>query len=63
MRRSPIGVPPEAHARANTELLPTPFTMVADGSPQLIIDEQPLADIERLWTAREPSGTRVVLVP
>ena len=56
-------VPPQAHARASTELLPTLFAMVADGSLQLTADVHPLADVERLWTAKEPSGTRVVLVP
>ncbi len=56
-------VPPEAHARANTELLPTLFDMVAGGNLHITTDTQPLAAVEQLWTAAEPSGTRVVLVP
>jgi hypothetical protein len=27
------------------------------------VQAKPLADVERAWTAAEPSGTRVVLTP
>jgi hypothetical protein len=46
-----------------TELLPTLFAMAADGNLALTTDVRPLRDVEEAWTAGEPSGTRVVLVP
>lgn len=56
-------VPPQAHARAGTELLPRLFGMVGDGTLRIDVQPQPLSEVEGLWTAAEPSGTRVVLVP
>jgi NADPH:quinone reductase-like Zn-dependent oxidoreductase len=54
-------VPPEVLARVRTEALPRLFDMVAAGDLRLRTQARPLADVERLWTAAEPSGTRVVL--
>ncbi|MET4429085.1 zinc-binding alcohol dehydrogenase family protein [Mycolicibacterium sp. 624] len=56
-------VPPDDMARARTEALPRLFDMVADGRLHLRTQARPLADVERVWTTVEPSGTRVVLVP
>lgn len=56
-------VPPDVLARARNEALPTMFEMVADGRLELDTLARPLADIESVWTAKEPSGTRVVLTP
>ncbi|MEU0494901.1 zinc-binding alcohol dehydrogenase family protein [Mycobacterium sp. NPDC006124] len=55
--------PPEVLAHIRSEALPRLFAMVADGELHLEVDAKPLADVERLWTAKEPSGTRVVLTP
>jgi hypothetical protein len=49
--------------RIRTEALPKLFTMVADGRLHLRVQAKPLADVEQVWTAAQPSGTRVVLVP
>jgi NADPH:quinone reductase-like Zn-dependent oxidoreductase len=54
-------VPPEVLARVRTEALPRLFDMVAAGDLHLRTQARPLADVERVWTAAEPSGTRVVL--
>jgi hypothetical protein len=59
----PGSVPPEVMGRIRTESLPKLFTMVADGRLHLRVQAKPLADVEQVWTAAEPSGTRVVLVP
>ncbi|MGH7291408.1 MAG: quinone oxidoreductase family protein [Myxococcota bacterium] len=56
-------VPPEVLGRARIEALPKLFTMVAGGQLQLRVQTRRLADVEQAWTAAEPSGTRVVLVP
>jgi NADPH:quinone reductase-like Zn-dependent oxidoreductase len=56
-------VPPEVMAKARTEALPRLFAMVATGDLQLRTQARPLADVEQVWTAAEPSGTRVVLTP
>jgi len=56
-------VPPDVLARIRTEALPRLFAMVASGDLQLRTQARPLADVERVWTAAEPSGTRVVLTP
>jgi hypothetical protein len=39
------------------------FAMVAAGELQLSVEARSLADVERAWTAKEPSGTRIVLTP
>ena len=56
-------VPPEVLARARTEALPELFDMVATGRLSLTVQSRPLADVEQVWAAAEPSGTRVVLTP
>ena len=56
-------VPPEALQRARTEGLPRMFAMVDAGELQLTTVARPLADIENVWAAKEPSGTRVVITP
>lgn len=56
-------VPPEVLGRIRVESLPKMFAMVAAGELQLRVQATPLADVERAWTAKEPSGTRVVLTP
>lgn len=56
-------VPAEAQARVSTELLPALFAMVADGTLTVNTATVSLRDVEQLWTAAEPSGTRTVLVP
>jgi hypothetical protein len=56
-------VPPDVLGWVRTEALPRLFAMVGAGELQLRILPQPLADVERAWTATEPSGTRVVLTP
>jgi hypothetical protein len=58
-----FSVPPEVLARTRTEALPRLFAMVAAGEMQLLTQVRPLADVEQVWTATEPSGTRVVLTP
>jgi NADPH:quinone reductase-like Zn-dependent oxidoreductase len=59
----PSSLPPEVHSRIGTELLPALFAMANDGI--LAVEPRPhsLSEVEALWTATEPSGTRVVLVP
>ncbi|MDA2894816.1 zinc-binding alcohol dehydrogenase family protein [Mycolicibacterium sp. BiH015] len=56
-------VPAEAHARANSEILPTLFAMGADGTLTIDVTARPLAEVETAWDDPEPAGTRVVLVP
>lgn len=56
-------VPMEVLRQANQEFLPRLFAMLTDGRVQLATDRQPLADVERVWRQREPSGTRVVFTP
>jgi NADPH:quinone reductase-like Zn-dependent oxidoreductase len=56
-------VPPEVLARVRTEALPRLFDMVATGTLELRTATRPLAEVAQAWTAAEPSGTRVVLVP
>lgn len=56
-------VPPEVLTTARAEALPVLFTMVAAGDLALRTQARPLADVADVWTAREPSGTRVVLTP
>ncbi|WP_273735184.1 quinone oxidoreductase family protein [Mycolicibacterium septicum] len=59
----PSSIPAESLATVATEMLPTLFAMAADGRLPINAQPHPLSDVEKLWTAREPSGTRVVLVP
>ncbi|MUL47652.1 zinc-binding alcohol dehydrogenase family protein [Mycobacterium sp. CBMA293] len=56
-------VPPDAMLRARTEGLPRLFAMLEAGELQLTTVAKPLADIENVWAAKEPSGTRVVITP
>jgi NADPH:quinone reductase-like Zn-dependent oxidoreductase len=56
-------MPPEVLGRARVDALPKLFTMVAGGQLHLSTRARRLADVEQVWTAAEPSGTRVVLVP
>ena len=56
-------VPPEALLRARTEGLPRLFAMLEAGELQLTTVARPLADIENVWAAKEPSGTRIVITP
>lgn len=56
-------VPPEAVQRARTEGLPRLFAMLDAGELELTTVARPLADIENIWAATEPSGTRVVITP
>jgi NADPH:quinone reductase-like Zn-dependent oxidoreductase len=56
-------VPPDILARIRTEALPRLFAIVASGDLHLRTQARPLADVEQVWTAAEPSGTRVVLTP
>jgi NADPH:quinone reductase-like Zn-dependent oxidoreductase len=56
-------VPPEVLGRIRTQALPRMFDMVAAGELELRTRTQPLADVESVWAATQPSGTRVVLVP
>jgi NADPH:quinone reductase-like Zn-dependent oxidoreductase len=56
-------VPPAEQARVTTEVLPALFAMVADGTLHIDARAHPLADVERIWTAPEPAGSRTVLVP
>ena len=56
-------VPAAAWGRAAADHLPRLFDMVADGRLHLLTDRRPLSQVEDVWTQREPSGTRVVLVP
>ncbi|MDT5179057.1 MAG: hypothetical protein QOJ95_3255 [Mycobacterium sp.] len=56
-------VPPDVMARARTEALPRMFDMIAKGELHLRTQARPLADVERVWGAAEPAGTRVVLTP
>ncbi|MBV0917002.1 quinone oxidoreductase family protein [Mycobacteroides chelonae] len=56
-------VPPEVLMRARAEALPKLFAMVDGGDLQLQTLARPLADIETVWAAKEPSGVRVVVTP
>lgn len=56
-------VPPEVWGRARSEALPQLLDMLADGTLQLQTQARPLAEVADAWSAKEPSGTRVVLVP
>lgn len=56
-------IPPEAQARVSAELLPALFGMVAAGHLHIDVQPRSLSEVERVWTADEPSGTRVVLTP
>jgi NADPH:quinone reductase-like Zn-dependent oxidoreductase len=59
----PSSLPAEVHSRVGTELLPALFAMANDGILAVEPRPHPLNEVEALWTATEPSGTRVVLVP
>jgi NADPH:quinone reductase-like Zn-dependent oxidoreductase len=64
MRGVGIGsVPPEVLGRARVDALPRLFDMVAAGQLRLDVAPRPLAEIEEVWSAAEPSGTRIVLTP
>ncbi|MGC7198428.1 zinc-binding alcohol dehydrogenase family protein [Mycobacteroides abscessus subsp. massiliense] len=56
-------VPPEALQHARTEALSKLFAMINSGDLQLQTLARPLADIETIWAAKEPSGVRVVVTP
>jgi NADPH:quinone reductase-like Zn-dependent oxidoreductase len=56
-------VPPEVLGRARVEALPRMFDLIGAGQLHLSTLSRPLADVERVWTTAEPSGTRVVLTP
>ncbi|MBA0048908.1 zinc-binding alcohol dehydrogenase family protein [Mycobacteroides sp. LB1] len=56
-------VPPESLLQARTEALPKLFAMVESGDLHLQTLSRPLADIETVWAASEPSGVRVVVTP
>jgi len=56
-------VPPVVMARAHTEGLSRMFAMVAAGELQLLTKAVALSDIERVWSAAEPSGVRIVVTP
>ncbi|MUM16033.1 zinc-binding alcohol dehydrogenase family protein [Mycobacterium sp. CBMA271] len=56
-------VPPEALLRARVEALPKLFAMVDSGDLHLQTLARPLADIDTVWAAKEPSGVRVVVTP
>lgn len=59
----PGSVPFEVLVQVRTDFVPRLFAMVADGGLQLTTRREVLADVEAVWTQREPSGTRVVLTP
>jgi NADPH:quinone reductase-like Zn-dependent oxidoreductase len=56
-------VPLEALVRARSEGLPKLFAMLEAGQLQMTTVARPLSDIENVWAASEPSGTRVVITP
>jgi NADPH:quinone reductase-like Zn-dependent oxidoreductase len=56
-------VPAAAWARAAADHLPRLFEMVADGRLHLQTERRPLSQVADVWTQKEPSGTRLVLVP
>ncbi|CAN5638554.1 zinc-binding alcohol dehydrogenase family protein [soil metagenome] len=56
-------VPADAQCRVGTDVLPALFAMVADGTLSIGADVRNLSEVEELWTSREPSGSRIVLVP
>jgi NADPH:quinone reductase-like Zn-dependent oxidoreductase len=56
-------VPLDVLGSTRTEALPRLFGMVASGELHLRTQERKLADVEQVWGASEPSGTRVVLTP
>jgi NADPH:quinone reductase-like Zn-dependent oxidoreductase len=56
-------VPAPEQARVSTEVLPALFAMVAQGTLNIDARPRPLAEVEQVWTAAEPAGTRTVLVP
>ena len=56
-------IAPAAWAAARTEFLPALFAALAAGELQLATRAEPLAEVETVWSRREPSGTRVVFVP
>jgi NADPH:quinone reductase-like Zn-dependent oxidoreductase len=59
----PGSVPLDVLIRARTEFVPQLFGMLAAGQLQLTTHRESLANVEELWTQREPSGTRVVFTP
>jgi NADPH:quinone reductase-like Zn-dependent oxidoreductase len=56
-------VPLDVMARTRTEALPKMFAMLDAGQLQMTTVARSLADIENVWAAKEPSGTRVVITP
>ncbi|MHC9294463.1 quinone oxidoreductase family protein [Mycobacterium sp. LTG2003] len=56
-------IPPEVLVQTRADALPKLFAMVAAGELQLRTQARPLSDVEQVWTAAGPSGTRVVLTP
>jgi NADPH:quinone reductase-like Zn-dependent oxidoreductase len=56
-------IPAREQARVSTEALPALYAMVADGTIDIDARPHPLSEVEQVWTAPEPAGTRTVLVP
>jgi NADPH:quinone reductase-like Zn-dependent oxidoreductase len=56
-------IPAREQARVSTEVLPALFAMAARGTLRIDARAHPLSEVERVWTAPEPAGTRAVLVP
>jgi NADPH:quinone reductase-like Zn-dependent oxidoreductase len=56
-------VPLDVLISARTEFVPQLFSMLATSRLQLTTYTEPLANVEGVWTQREPSGTRVVFTP
>lgn len=56
-------VPREAFARVLSEVLPTLFAMLADGSITVDTELRPLTQVTEAWSAPSRSGVRVVLMP
>jgi NADPH:quinone reductase-like Zn-dependent oxidoreductase len=56
-------VPADAQQRVPTEILPRLFALAASGDLQLTVEPHDLAEVESVWNAAAPSGSRVVLVP
>jgi NADPH:quinone reductase-like Zn-dependent oxidoreductase len=59
----PSSLSRDIQSRTWTELLPALFAMANDGILAVDPRPHPLSEVEALWNATEPSGTRVVLVP
>jgi NADPH:quinone reductase-like Zn-dependent oxidoreductase len=56
-------IPAREQARVSTEVLPALFAMAANGTLKIDARPHPLSEVENVWTAPEPAGSRTVLVP